>query len=64
MKTQAALFNGNIGPDFRHEFPLAHHRIGAGRQGDQRIEGSRAQLHGSIVRGQQSFTWKQLKTTK
>ncbi len=64
MEPQAAFLDNHIGPNPRHQILLADDFIRRGRQGDEDVEGARAQLYGSAFSCQEPFTRSQMERAK
>ena len=64
MKPQAAFFDGDVGPNPRHQVLLADDFIRRGNQRDQDVERSRTQIDRDAVFGEKPFARDQIEGTK
>jgi hypothetical protein len=55
VKSQAAFFDGDVGPDSGEQIPLADDLVRAGRQNDEDVEASRPQFHRRAFSGEKSL---------
>ena len=64
VKPQAAFFNGDVGPDPRHQILLADDFIRRGCQSNQNVQRARAQFDGDALLCEEPFARDQIEWTK
>ena len=64
MNPQAAFIDGDVGPNPRHQIPLAYNLRGRGNQGNQNVERAPAQFYGDALFGKEPLAYEQLEWTK
>ena len=64
VEAQTAFLNRDVGPDPGQKLPFADDLVGAGRQGDQGVNGARAQFDRRAVVREKTLAHRQAERTK